>query len=136
MIYPDTFNNDRRFLVSNWSKEDFIGMWASVTYTIKAGETKEFPMYLAYHLTKHFVDREMNRNGCSSLLGVDEARKAYEEKTIVELAAGATSPALQALKDEIRKEIEKEKVEVPEVTETVAESTGEFADLKPKKAKK
>ena len=130
MQNPDTFNNERRFIFSNWSSEDFIGQWGGIEYPVKKGETKEFPMYLAYHLTKHFVDREMSKSGKSSLLGVDEARKEYEDKTMAEIVAGVDSPALATLKEEIRKEVveievkKKGKKVVKEVKEEVAEFEG------------
>jgi hypothetical protein len=130
MIYPDTFNNERRYIFSNWSSEDFMGQWGGTEYLIEKGKTKEFPMYLAYHLTKHFVDREMSKSGKSSLLGVDEARKEYEDKTMAEIVAGVDSPALATLKEEIRKEVveietkKKGKKVVKEVKEEVAEFEG------------
>ena len=129
MQYPDTFNNERRFIFSNWSSEDFMGKWGGVEYLITKGETKEFPMYLAYHLTKHFVDREMAKANKSALIGVDDARIPFEEKTMAEITGNVDSPALANLKAEIKKEVieieTKKKVKkVKEVVEEVNEFEG------------
>lgn len=132
MIYPDVFNNERRFIFTNNSVEDFIGMWGGIEYLIKKGESKEFPMYLAYHLCKHFVDREITRAGRSSLLGVEEVRKEYEDKTIAEITGSTESPALANLKEEIRKEVIEIEVKKKgrKAKEVKTETKEEFADLK------
>lgn len=132
----DVFNNDRRFIFSNWSNEDFIGQWGGVQTIVKSGETKEFVMYLAYHFAKHFIDREMVKEGKGTLVGVDEMRKPYELKTIAEITAGTDSPALATLKKQIEEEVieaqkgGKKKVKKEEVKEEVKEEKKEFADLK------
>lgn len=46
---------------TNSSKEDFTWNWDTTPYTIKAGESKIFPDYLAEHLAKHFIDRELDK---------------------------------------------------------------------------
>lgn len=129
----NTYNNDRRYIFSNWSNEDFEGQWGGEKTIIKAGETKEFVQYLAFHFTKHFVDREMTKEGKGTVVSVDELRKPYEEKTIAEITAGTDSPALATLKKQIEAEIietqkggkvKKEKKEVKE------EESKEFSDLK------
>ena len=133
MNKPDTYSIDRRFVFSNWTNEDFIGQWAGVTTTIKQGETKEFPMYLAYHFTKHLVDREMNKAGKSNLLGVEEERAPLEDKTIAEIGEGTESPALTALKEKIREEVieaESKKVKKPTKKEKDIDNKEEFADIK------
>jgi len=42
---------------TNINDKDFVGQWDGVPYPIKAGETKQFPKFLAEHLAKHLVDR-------------------------------------------------------------------------------
>ena len=111
MKTPDVFNNDKQYIVTNWSKEDFTATWAGQAHTIKTGESRQFPEYLAFHLTKHFVDREMTKDGKERLTGVEEARKEYEDKTMGELSEGMDSPAIQLLKERIRQEIEGDKVD-------------------------
>jgi len=108
MQIPDTFDNERRFIFSNWSDEDFTGQWGGVPTLIKAGAVMEFPMYLAYHFAKHFVDREMYKAHKEQFVSVDEVRKEFEEKTISEITSGTDSPALASLKEKIKEEIENE----------------------------
>lgn len=130
MIYPETFNNERRYIFSNWSNEDFTGLWEGKEHKIKAGEVKEFPMYLAFHLCKHFVDREMNKSGKSNFMGDDGARKEYEEKTITEITGSTESPALAALKAQIKEELKEAEGKVTKKKEEKAEKKAEFEDLK------
>lgn len=128
MKLPDVLDNSKNFVFSNWSNEDFKGVWAKEEFLIKAGEVKEFPMYLAYNFCKHFVDREMEKAGKGAFTGDDNAREPFEQKTIAEITAGTDSPALKAIKEAIKKEVEEVK---SEATITVEEKTEE-----PKKAKK
>ena len=127
MIYPDVFDNERRFIFNNWSDRDFTATWANESTTVKAGTSKEFPMYLAYHFTKHFVDREMQKDGMSSLMSIDEQRKSYEDKTMAEITGNIDSPALAQLKEQIRQEIE-----VPQ-GEVLVEATAIKKEAKVKK---
>lgn len=134
MQVPNTYDNERRFIFSNWSKDDFTGVWAGVATVVKSGEVRELPMYLAYHFTKHFVDREMTKDGKSSLLASEGERQKYEEKTIAEITAGTDSPALAVLKEQIRAEVAEAnggKAKTREVVTAPKESsTKEFADIK------
>jgi len=137
MQTPDIFDNNRKFIFSNWTDEDFTGIWGGENTLIKQGETKEFEMSLAYHFAKHLVDREMSKAGKSNLLGVPEERAPYEDKTIAEVTAGTDSPALASLKAQIKAEYEKAnddlnlKEEAPKkVTKKTNKKDKEFADLK------
>jgi hypothetical protein len=124
MELPATYDNERRYVFSNWTNEDFVGVWGGKTTTIKAGAILEVPMYLAYHYCKHLVDREMNKSGKASLIGDDSVRAPLEEKTICEITAGMDSPALATLKEQIKKEVEAE----PKGDKKSKKE--EFADLK------
>lgn len=139
------FDNNRRFVFTNWTNEDFIGRWEGNNETIKVGEIKEYPMYLAYHYAKHLTDREMYKDKKDVMVTVPEERRKYVEKTIAEITGDMESPALTALKDKLRAEIEKEKsvneTTVGESMETPVkgkakgkkeekEEEVEFADLK------
>lgn len=134
MQIPDTFDPDRRYVFNNWSDEDFVGQWNGVQTLIKAGEIKELSMYLAYHFTKHFVDREMSKKNQDAFLAVEETRKPYEDKTISEITSGVDSPSLAALKEKIREEVAKEENPTVEVKKAVkkvkvAEEKAEFAGI-------
>lgn len=128
MLYPNVFENDKKFIFSNWSKEDFVCKWGGADIVIKTGETKELEMAIAFHLTKHFVDREMNRDKKSHLLGIEEERKQYEDKTIAEILGATDSPAMATLKEQIRKE--NENVSPKKVSKKEKSGPKEFEDIK------
>lgn len=148
MELPTIMDNEKRFIFTNWSNEDFEGRWNGEVTIIKKGETKEFMMALAYHFTKHFVDREMMKDNKESNLSIDELRAPYEAKTMAEITSGTDSPALASLKKDIEQEIkEADGEEETEPTEEVVEekpkrkrrtkaemeaekNKGEFGDLK------
>lgn len=132
------YDNEKRFIFNNWSNEDFECNWGGQSTLIKAGETKEFPMYLAYHFGKHFVDREMIKAGKSNLLGVEEERAVFGKKTIAEITGSTESPAMVALKEKIKKELEMGEVDEKPAPKKSAKKekkddtkdTEEFADIK------
>lgn len=65
---------------TNVDIHDFEGMWGGETTLIKAGETRQFPKFLAEHYCKHLVDRILLRSG---LVWTDAAlRKPYEDKIL------------------------------------------------------
>lgn len=122
------FDNERRYIFTNWTPSDFIGRWASQDRIIKVGEIVELPMYLAYHYAKHLCDREMIREHKEVWMGVPEKRKEYIDKTIVEITGDTESPALLAMKEKLRLEIEAEK----SVTDT---TVGQKEEVKEEKKK-
>lgn len=108
MRTPDTYDADKRYVFSNWTGEDFACSWGGVPTSVARGESVELPEHLALTFARHLVDREMSRDGKSALLAVDEERAPYEAKTVAALEAGADSPALAAIKEQIRAEVEAE----------------------------
>lgn len=126
------YDNERRFIVSNWTADDFTGYVDGVATIIKSGATVDLPMFKAYHFTKHLVDREMMKDGKDGSMNSPEARKVYEDKTIMEITGGVDSPALASIKEKIKEEIEAE-VKVKKVSkakkEEKEEKTGEFEDI-------
>jgi len=50
-------------LFTNWTDEDFIGLWDGITYPIKKGQSMYLEDWKAKHFAKHLVDREMNKEG-------------------------------------------------------------------------
>lgn len=133
MIEVQTYDNEKRYIFSNWTSEDFTGVWASVPTVVKAGESIEVPQYKAYHFTKHLVDREMIKDNKENSMASPEARAVYEEKTVAEITGNVDSPALAAIKEKIKEEIEVEsgkKKATKKKKEVVEEESGEFADIK------
>jgi len=63
---------------TNIDREDFDGMWGGEITIIKAGETKQFPKFLADHYCKHLVNKILIRQGTDWSSGI--ARQPLEEK--------------------------------------------------------
>lgn len=68
----------------NFSTEDFTHEWDKVPYTVKAGESKIFPGFLADHLAKHLVTREMFREGKITESNDPNARQPFLDKCFTE----------------------------------------------------
>ncbi len=152
------YDPKRMFAVTNWSDEPITCNWADPgpdgtgdnIYTLHAGEVKTYPQYLAYFITKIFVDREMgkdaqkvsnNPDGTPSrarermemALNNRDMRKPYEDKTMQEVIAGKESPEVTAMRAQIRKElIIEEGQKMNSSLGTTTETTQEFATV-PKK---
>lgn len=131
MQFPNSFDENKRYIFTNWTTEEFRGSWGGQGQVVAAGETIEVPEYLAYHYTKHLVDREMQRDGKDSVMGVDEMRLPYEEKTMTAIGAGTDSPAMTALKEKIRAEVAEDAMKSADVN-VAAPSETEFEGLKDK----
>jgi len=121
--FEGVYDPKKMFAVTNWSEEDFTINWKDDTgdnvYNLKAGDVRVYPQYLAYHITKNFVDREMykiaekeqdprNRERLGMAVSNKELRKPYEDKTLKEVKAGEESPEVSAMRAKIRAEIEAE----------------------------
>jgi len=56
----------------NFTSEDFTdeqgAMWNSRPYLVKAGEIKFYPVFLANHLAKHLINRELIRTNEASMM--------------------------------------------------------------------
>jgi hypothetical protein len=63
----------------NFTSEDFTSeqgaMWNSREYLVKAGEIKFYPVFLANHLTKHLINRELIRTNEANMMD----KKSREE---------------------------------------------------------
>lgn len=128
--FDGKYNPDLRFVISNWTSEDFKSFWDGKPISIKAGDMYECEHAIAYKLTKEIVDREMFRKaeeeyrsagdnkliaeklrerGEMAILSKD-LRKPYEDKTITLIKPGEENPIMARIREEIRAE-EKAKLE-------------------------
>lgn len=105
------FNNDKQYLINNSTNEDIIVTWGAKepeargagTYTIKAGEIGgPYPQFLAYHIVKELVSREMQKDGKSKFFGSATMRAPYEDKYLKEIEEGAEDPRLAAIREQER----------------------------------
>ena len=53
---------------TNFSDEDFVGVWDKEEFLIPAGESIMLQEYLALHFAKHLIDRELNKQNKSTNL--------------------------------------------------------------------
>ena len=65
---------------TNVDSSDFEGMWGGEVTVIKAGETRPFPRFLAYHYAKHLIDKILLRGGGD--YGDEVQRKPLEARIL------------------------------------------------------
>jgi len=80
---------------TNVDSSDFEGMWGGEVTIIRAGETRPFPRFLAYHYAKHLIDKMLLRGGGD--YGDEVLRKPLEERIlgIVNVAPEVITPVAQ-----------------------------------------
>lgn len=54
-------SRDQEIVFTNWTDEDFEGVWDKKTYKFSQGKSYYLPFYLAEHFAKHLADREYNK---------------------------------------------------------------------------
>lgn len=88
------FDLNKQYFINNSTNEDIIVSWAlaepeargSGTYKIKSGEKGgPYPQFLAYHILKALVSREMVKDGKDKFFGSAEMRAPYEDKFLQEI---------------------------------------------------
>lgn len=105
MELPSVINNEEKYAVCNWSSEDFEVNWDGKPIHLKAGETIELSSAIAFHVTKHFVNREMDKDKKSDVWSVQEHRQPYEEKTLSKIGVVVEEPAVVELKEKVEEEV-------------------------------
>lgn len=90
------FDLDKSYFINNTTDEDIEVKWGAMepeargagTYIIKSGEKGgPYPQFLAYHIVKALVSREMMKDGKSKFFGSAEMRAPYEDKYLMEIEA-------------------------------------------------
>lgn len=80
----------------NWSNEEFVGMWDSIPYKIKAGQNVYLEDWKANHFAKHLTDRELNKAGYGT---ADQRRGQFYAKCFVEEAAEPDAPETESVEE-------------------------------------
>ena len=65
---------------TNIDNDDYEGMWGGEITVIKAGQTKQFPKFLAEHYCKHLVNKMLIKGGQD--WSNEIARKPLEERIL------------------------------------------------------
>ena len=70
----------------NFTSEDFTSeqgaMWNSRAYGVKAGEIKFYPVFLANHLVKHLINRELIRTNAANMMD-NKSREELKVKILI-----------------------------------------------------
>ena len=114
---------------TNFSDEDFVGIWDKEEFLIPAGESIMLQEYLALHFAKHLIDRELNKeNKPTNLI---QHRNPMMEKCIGKVFVEADSQL--KLEQKMLNSNEPVKTKSEEKLETIQkDSEEEFAGLKEK----
>lgn len=108
------FDLNKTYFINNSSNEDIEVKWGAMepeargsgTYLIKAGEMGgPYPQFLAYHIVKALVSREMQRDGKAKFFGSAEMRAPYEDKYLKEVAEGTEDPFTSKIREQEREKI-------------------------------
>jgi hypothetical protein len=159
MQKPDVFDPTKKYVFTNWSDEEFRCRYANPEFAfsanprysqernnelyeeafkkegikeaiVPAGKFIEVPQWLAFHLCKHFLDREImkgikkdfgslsqkdndgkaNSGAVGEILSMHSpsTREALEERTIKLIGEGEESPLVLSIRAEERAKIEQE----------------------------
>lgn len=92
---------------TNIDDEDFSHKYAKEEYTIKSGETKVLPRFLAVFLAKHLMDKILLKKGVQDYMSPD-LRKPLAEKILGEVVWGKETPVKKPLGRVIKERIERE----------------------------
>jgi len=70
----------------NFTSDDFTveqgAMWNSRQYEVKAGEIKFYPVFLANHLCKHLINRELIREN-EAIMNDKKSREKLRDKILI-----------------------------------------------------
>lgn len=151
------YDQTRRYIVSNWSDQDFTQKFGEESaynnstliittpaheVTIKSGDMLELDQFHALTFARHFVDREMQkvaeklegkaREKIEISIGNKYARKPYEDKTVKEIVSGEENPIMAKMREEIRQE---ELAKIKAETSKTAEKTDKVEEKIDKRTK-
>lgn len=108
------FDLEKHYFVNNATEEDIIVKWGAMepeargsgTYTIKAGEMGgPYPEFLAFHIVKALVSREMQKDGKEKYFGTASMREPYETKFLKEADGNAEEALVASIREQEREKI-------------------------------
>lgn len=133
-------------LFTNFSEEEFIGVWNKKPYPFKPSASQPLPGYLAEHFAKHLIDREINKrinkgektdSGHELMTNNKVEREKYMNKCVTNLGdevEDETEMEVNVLKHKFKKSSKKkdEKKEEPKTKKEVKKEEKEFEELNEK----
>lgn len=109
------FSLDKTYFINNATDMDITVTWSikepeargAGTYHIKAGEKGgPYPQFLAYHIVKELVNREMQREGKAQFFASAIHRSPYEKKFLIEIEGdGTEDPFTAQIREQERRKI-------------------------------
>lgn len=111
------FDLDKQYFINNATDQDIEVKWAAKeptarghgTYLIKAGEKGgPYPQFLAYHIIKALVSREMQREGKARFFGSAEMRAPYEQKFLQEIHGNVEDALTASIREQERAKLLRE----------------------------
>lgn len=110
------FSLTKTYFINNPSDEDIIVTWGAMepeargsgTYKIKSGEKGgPYQEFLAFHILKTLVTREMQKDGKLKFFGSAAMREPYEKKYLIEITEteGKEDPIIATIREEERKKL-------------------------------
>lgn len=125
------FDVNKTYIINNSTDEDIIVQWGAKEpeargagkYTIKAHEKGgPYPQFLAYHIVKALVSREMMKDGKSQFFGSAEMRAPYEKKYLIEVEEGTEDPVTASIREQERAKLMAEMKNQPIASEGITSS--------------
>lgn len=122
------FSVTKQYFINNSTDEDIIVKWAEQepeakghgVYKIRAGEKGgPYPEFLAYHILKHLINRQMQKDGKEKFFGSAVMREPYEKKFLVEIdqKEGEENPIIASIREEERAKLIEEMKSKPIASE-------------------
>ena len=107
-------DREEEIVFTNFTKEEYDGMWNKKVYRMEAGKSYYLPFYLAEHFAQGLVDRELNR-------AMDAARKklAPRDRSDRKRIEKMMDKCIEKMED---KEVQVEIIHPKEVPREVVES--------------
>lgn len=119
------FDINKKYFINNSTDEDIEVRWGAKeptargagTYLIKSGEVGgPYEEFLAYHITRALVSREMQKDGKQKFFGSGEMRAPYEKRFMI--------PVEEYAPKEEHKSEETEEIKEQTVAQTIAKKRG------------
>lgn len=123
------FDLHKTYFINNTTEEDIEATWGAKepeargagTYLIKSGEMGgPYPQFLAYHIVKALVTREMQRD--KKPWGNAVMRAEYEDKYLKEAQGGTEDPFTAKIREQEREKLMSEMKTTPIVDGQVTSS--------------
>jgi hypothetical protein len=88
----------------NYTDTSFSFQYNDEGYSIRSGETKYWPPFIAYHGAKHLIDREFIRAGKINLLNDNKEREKYLNRILIAREKQPEEPVIEEAPIQVEEE--------------------------------